>query len=268
MGARQHSLGGSVLDRGLSTDRWSVGGLLYYGGVVEPPPDARPRGETILVVEDDRELLRDICVALNHAGYDTVGAESIENAVGTMRRLGPELGLVVTDFLLRDGIAPTIVSAVNTVCGSTPTIVITGLESPAIESHVDRCGAVQFLEKPFAISELTVLAAEALKSGKEARESSPPAARLVSAFGSGAAFLDACFAALDASVRLTPAERDLLRLKLKGFPYDAVADELRITKRTAQFHGSHVLQKFGTESFSDLLATIARIIDEQAARED
>lgn len=57
--------------------------------------------DRILVVEDDRELNRGICFALQQAGYETESAYSIQEA--KLAGLQQEYSLMILDVNLPDG---------------------------------------------------------------------------------------------------------------------------------------------------------------------
>jgi two-component system, LuxR family, sensor histidine kinase TtrS len=65
-------------------------------------------------------------------------------------------------------------------------------------------------------------------------------------------------AAHPASAPLTPREEEVLRLITLGKCHKEIAAAVGISPRTAQFHVSNLLEKFGVATRLELLATIIR----------
>ena len=58
------------------------------------------------------------------------------------------------------------------------------------------------------------------------------------------------------SSTLTPRERQVVRLILRGYPSKSVARELDISTQTEQVHRKNIYQKLGVNSQSALLAYV------------
>jgi DNA-binding CsgD family transcriptional regulator len=58
--------------------------------------------------------------------------------------------------------------------------------------------------------------------------------------------------AMFGSSTLTPRERDVVRLILRGYPSKSVARELNISTQTEQVHRKNIYQKLGISSHSEL----------------
>jgi DNA-binding NtrC family response regulator len=112
--------------------------------VSAPAPDNANR--SILVVDDDRELLRALERTLRNAGYPVRGVESGEDAMTSLSDGVPDL--VVSDFLLpgMDGIA--LLKEIKAAAPGTEVLMMTahGTIERAVEAM--RAGAYDFVEKP------------------------------------------------------------------------------------------------------------------------
>lgn len=117
----------------------------------------------ILVVDDNRVILKTISMKLKASGYETFMAEDGSEALGIVRREHPDLilldinfpadvahgggvswdGFLIIDWLRRGE------SGWNT-----PFIVVTGAESPEIKQRALAAGAVAFFQKPVNNAEL------------------------------------------------------------------------------------------------------------------
>jgi DNA-binding CsgD family transcriptional regulator len=74
--------------------------------------------------------------------------------------------------------------------------------------------------------------------------------------------------AMFGSSTLTPRERDVVRLILRGYPSKSVARELKISTQTEQVHRKNIYQKLGISSHSELFTLFFDAIALPAANED
>ena len=70
------------------------------------------------------------------------------------------------------------------------------------------------------------------------------------------------------SSTLTPRERDVVRLILKGYPSKSVARELEISIQTEQVHRKNIYHKLGISSHSELFTLFFEAIAQPAAGTD
>lgn len=105
----------------------------------------------ILVVEDQKNLLRSLSRGLRESGFEPSVAETIESA---KRVMSPEINLVVLDLMLPDGSGLDWLAALRAAGDRTPVLVLTARDS--IEDRVTGLdkGADDYLVKPFALDEL------------------------------------------------------------------------------------------------------------------
>ncbi len=74
--------------------------------------------------------------------------------------------------------------------------------------------------------------------------------------------------ALFGSSTLTPREREVVRLILKGYPSKSVARELNISTQTEQVHRKNIYQKLGISSHSELFTLFFQAIAQPAGSTD
>ena len=163
--------------------------------------------QRILVVDDDREIVRLLRAYLEQAGYHVFTAYSGDEAVHIVRAERPDL--VVLDLMLpeRDGWEITRIVRGDTRLAATPIIMLTA----RIEDH-DRLlglqlGADDYVTKPFNPRELVARVRAVLR-----RTQSEPARRGVIEVGPLSIDLDAHEVRMHGqSVHVTPTEFELLR---------------------------------------------------------
>jgi len=121
-------------------------------------------GEKILVVDDElfvRELLFEF---LSREDYEVVLADCGEKAVELAKSEPTAVALIDLKMPGMDGIET--LKKIKEVCPSTLSIIMTGY--PTIESSIEalRCGAHDYVIKPFKLNELKSSVEKALFEGK------------------------------------------------------------------------------------------------------
>lgn len=111
---------------------------------------------TILLIEDELLLARNIVTALGRAGFDTVHAASAAEA----RRAIAErrFGLVIADISLGDGDGIDVLTEHEGALVDVPVIVMTGQDCTTNRLRAERIAVAAFLAKPFAMARLCELA--------------------------------------------------------------------------------------------------------------
>ena len=122
-----------------------------------------------------------------------------------------------------------------------PIIFITGLGDIPMAVRAMREGAIDFLTKPLDDAAL-------LKSVERAFEQSRESRRKAVEYESFAIRYKT----------LTPRERQVLSLLIRGLLNKQVGFELGITEYTVQIHRAHIMQKMGADSFAGLVRLAAK----------
>lgn len=104
---------------------------------------------TILIVEDDDTLRKNISFALEEAGYMTVTAENLAKADDA----ADSCDLILLDVLLPDGNGMDFCKKLRERC-STPVIFLTSCDDEADVVKGLDCGADDYIRKPFRLREL------------------------------------------------------------------------------------------------------------------
>lgn len=122
-----------------------------------------------------------------------------------------------------------------------------GVSMPAIviSAHGDikqavralKCGATDFMEKPFDDQELLDAVHAAFKLATKNHSIIAPAGE----------------AAQPPRTLISPREAEVLRLVVSGCANKVIARELGISARTVEVHRAHIMQKFGASSVAELV---------------
>lgn len=101
---------------------------------------------SILIVEDDRELLGWMVELLGHAGYRVTGAATFEAGKRALTAAPPDL--LITDVRLGAFNGLQLAFRARAANAGLPIIVMTGYTDPALRAEAEQLPAVH-LEKPF-----------------------------------------------------------------------------------------------------------------------
>ena len=117
---------------------------------------------SILVVEDRDSLRRLFERTLSSEGYSVVTAADLEEAQQLLR--SSSIQLVITDLKLPDGSGIDVLRASREVAAELPVVVMTAYGSVADAVEAMKLGAIDFLEKPVELDELSQLVASLIRS--------------------------------------------------------------------------------------------------------
>jgi two-component system, OmpR family, KDP operon response regulator KdpE len=157
----------------------------------------------VLVVDDERQILRALKVILREAGYDVVEATTIEEALDRAAVRPPDAAIV--DLMLPDGSGVELCRHLRE-WSTMPILVLSAVGEEEAKVEALEAGADDYVTKPFGTRELVARLAAALRRAGEAP-------------GEPAVELDGLSVDLNArvvrrdgeEVHLTPIEFDLLR---------------------------------------------------------
>lgn len=120
------------------------------------------RKQTILIVEDDQNVLDVLAEGLSREGYMTRSAKSGSEAVHLSTKMRPDL--VVLDLNLPDCNGIQVLDKLKERDETLQVIIITGFGSQNAARRAMEIGAFDFLTKPFEFHELSAVVREALVS--------------------------------------------------------------------------------------------------------
>jgi two-component system KDP operon response regulator KdpE len=118
-------------------------------------------GTSVLIVEDDRKILRVFSTSLEAAGYRVVDASSGQRAIEEVRTRNPDIILLDLGLPDIDGLAlvPTIRAHTTT-----PIIVVSAREQDADKIRALDAGANDYVTKPLSVPELLARIRVAIRS--------------------------------------------------------------------------------------------------------
>jgi len=123
---------------------------------------AEPRG-TILVVDDEVDVLEMIELGLRSAGYHLLTADSGERAIELFGQHRADL--VICDLKMPRMNGITTISRLREQAPGLPIVMLTGYLTPQTIEQCTELGGVELLRKPFLFRELSKAVKVALKRG-------------------------------------------------------------------------------------------------------
>ncbi len=117
-------------------------------GTVVRDADGRPL--TILVVEDDRDLLDAFTMALRVCGYEVVSADGGEAALAAIERCGKPVDVVLTDVVMSDMSGVELVRRLSVRNPSLRSLYMSGYPAYVLSRYGLDGQEDDFLHKPFA----------------------------------------------------------------------------------------------------------------------
>ncbi|MCG3134827.1 MAG: Regulator of RpoS [Planctomycetes bacterium] len=160
---------------------------------IESPPAARRRA----LVVDDSERVRDFLQRhLAARGWDVTACEDGEGALGAARSAAYDLVLTDLGMPGMDGIA--LVRQLRALRENLPVIVVSAASDTTSVERAFRCGAADYLRKPFGLADLdrAILRATSRRAGAAASADPPSAAPSGSRSGALSGDLSASMSAL------------------------------------------------------------------------
>jgi two-component system KDP operon response regulator KdpE len=164
----------------------------------------------ILVVDDDRQMLRAMRIALSARGYDVALAHDGATGLASAERTPPDLAIVDLGLPDIDG-----VGVVQALRGwtSVPIIVLSARLTEQSKISALDAGADDYVTKPFAMGELLARIRAGLRRGTPAADHLPSVTTEAFTVDLGAKRVTT---AAGAEVRLTPTEWHLLELLVRN----------------------------------------------------
>ena len=200
----------------------------------QPSKNSRQTDEVIVnVIDDDSILRKKLSVELEQDGRIVKLYATSETFLEDYQPRGTQC--LILDAYLPGMSGLKLLQHLADIGSRLPTIMITGLSDTEIAVDAMKAGALDFIEKPIKIDELRKSITMALE------KSADGAAR------------DTCLAGIaDRYKRLTPRQRQVMELVLRGHPSKNIAADLGISQRTVENHRAAVMAKTASASLPAL----------------
>jgi RNA polymerase sigma factor (sigma-70 family) len=188
----------------------------------------------VYVVDDDPSIRKALERLLRSAGYD---AMTFASALEFLDFDHPDVpGCLVLDIKMPNLSGLELQDRLAEKGIFIPIIFITGHGTVPDSVRAMKAGAMDFLQKPFKDDELLDMVSQGIQRHRRLRQKERQMSTLR--------------ARLDT---LTPREREVFRLVVRGMLNKQVAYDLGITEKTIKVHRAQVMQKMAAQSLADLV---------------
>jgi RNA polymerase sigma factor (sigma-70 family) len=195
----------------------------------------------VYVIDDDAAFRAAIERRLKMAGYEVACYPSAENFLGNLPGDG-ELGCVLLDVRMPGLSGPELQGQLRELGSTLPIVFLTGQFDLPITVRTIKAGAEDFLIKPVSSDQLLPAVDRAVTRHEIARGQK---AKLD--------MVRACIA------RLTPREREVFELIIRGQTNKQAANALGCTERTIKAHRQRVMEKMQVHSVAELVSLAERV---------
>lgn len=208
-------------------------------------PERTSDAGTVYIV-DDEPAVRDALRLLFHSvGLATLGFADADAFLDHRIESGP--GCLVTDLRMPGLSGIELIEALRARGCMLPAVVISGHGDVRLAVRALKCGATNFLEKPFHDQDLLDIVNGALQACRHDN--------------CACTFAEGIPQSLE---RLTAREREVLRLVALGRPNKLIARQLDLSTRTVESHRASLMRKLQVDSVAGLVALALRggLLDE------
>lgn len=192
-------------------------------------------GATVFVVDDDAAVRKSLARLLKSAGFRTESFGSADEFLDFWSG-NPLPGCVLLDLSLPGLNGLQLQQQLQSSAHAIPIIFITGHGDIPSTVTAMKAGAVDFFSKPFNDEDLLRAVREAIQRDTLQR-----------AEGSERAAVEQRFEAL------TPREREVMALVVKGLMNKQIASVLGASEKTVKIHRGRVMDKMNVQSVADLV---------------
>jgi FixJ family two-component response regulator len=196
--------------------------------------DRRPTPPTVFVVDDDEGVRDSLRFLLKSVGLATKTLASAGEFLAGYDIHQP--GCLVLDVRMPAMSGLELQQQLNVRGAMIPVIFITGHGDIPMAVEAMQHGAFDFLQKPFRDQDLIDRLQKALAKDAENRAELKQREQIRSRFES-----------------LTPREREVLALMVRGLPNKIMAAELGVSQRTVEIHRARVMEKTAAGSLAHLV---------------
>ena len=192
---------------------------------------------TVFVVDDDEAVRNSLRFLLKSVGLPTHTLASATEFLQSYQPAQP--GCLVLDVRMPAMSGLELQQQLNLRGATIPVIFITGHGDIPMAVEAMQHGAFDFLQKPFRDQDLIDRIQRALAKDAKMRTALKEHERIQQRLAS-----------------LTPREREVLALMVKGKPNKVMAGELGVSQRTVEIHRARVMEKSGAASLAQLVRMV------------
>lgn len=189
---------------------------------------------TVYIVDDDCLVLQTTAALAQQAGYQVTSFASGVDFLDAMPGLTPAPVLLDVRMPNVDGLA--VLARLRQGWAQAPVVMMSGQADIPMAVKAMQCGAADFIEKPIRLNDV--------------RPTIERAVELLNAAGQPD---DAALSQAGRLEALSPREREVLALLVRGDQNKVVAQKLGISHRTVEVHRARIMRRLGVATFAELV---------------
>jgi FixJ family two-component response regulator len=197
-------------------------------------------GQTVFLIDDDDAMRRALERQLQGEGYEVVAFANAQAFIDRAPRA--DVACIVSDIRMPGMSGLDLQATLARADFGWPIVFMSGYVDIPTTVHAMKAGAVAFLPKPFAKSELLSAVADALARSRGSDQARRHDAEI-----------------LARQTSLTPREHEVFDLVVAGLLNKLIADRLGIAETTVKIHRGRMMEKMGAASVADLVRMAERI---------
>lgn len=191
----------------------------------------------VFLVDDDAAVQRGVAALLNAADYDTAVFKSAEEFLAKLPSLDLANAAMLVDVCMPGIQGLELQERLNNDGVNLPVIVMTAHGDIPMAVRAMRNGAIDFLQKPFTVDEVTAALERAMSASR-------PIPKLTQRVPSEL---------LKSYQSLTPRENEILQEIVNGSTNKEIARVLSISPRTVEVHRQNIMTKMNAASLAELV---------------
>ncbi len=188
----------------------------------------------VFIVDDDAAVRSSLSLLMKSAGHPALAFESAQQFLAAYRDTQP--GCLLLDVRMPGLSGPDLQRELNARHSTIPVIFMSGHADVPMAVEAIRCGAFDFIQKPFRDQDLLDRIGRALEADGARRTRA-----------------QARQAAQERLQSLSPREREVMDRVTTGDSNKIIAYRLGISQRTVEIHRARVMEKLAARSVADLV---------------
>ena len=193
------------------------------------------------IVDDDASFRTAIERRLKRAGYEVATYPSAQHLLDRLPSES-ELGCILLDVRIPGLSGPELQGRLSELGSTLPIVFLTGYPDVSTTVRTIKAGAEDFLTKPVSSDELLHAIERAIARHEAAR-----------------GLKSRLDIVRDHIAKLTPREREVFELVIRGKTNKQVANALGATERTIKAHRQRVMEKMQVQSLAELVSLAERV---------
>lgn len=193
-----------------------------------------------MIIDDDQEVTASLCWLIEPLGYQVITYSSATSFLETL--VAEQANCLILDIRMPEITGFELHEILKARGINLPIIFITGHGDISMAVHAMKEGAINFLTKPINNQALLETINKAIRQDMKRRIENENSALIMSRVN-----------------KLTPREYEVMSLIVKGRLSKLIADDLKISLSTVEFHRAKVMKKMQVKTIAELASVVTAL---------